>query len=355
MSVKQTSGGYIIDFTINHKRYREKIPSPHNKTSERRIKQRELEYQRAITMDDSVELEKYPSSKILQKAFQRFAKFTIDEYASKWFKHKQRNWSHTTIRGYTQKYNSYIRDRWGNLFLQDFKPSMFDEWASETHLSAKSINETRNVLLQIFARALLDEVITGNPIEKVQRAKQLFHEPEPFTLSEIEAILTNLETPFRQIYEFSLFTGLRTGEILGLRWSDIDLDKQIAHIRVNITGGIEKEPKTRGSVRSIELHCRAVKALNEILQSQYFDENRVFIDPRTGKTFKYADSLRKYVWKPALQQANVKYRYPYQCRHTYASMMLSSGQNPMWVAKQMGHSDWGMLRKTYGRWIDLNS
>ncbi len=41
----------------------------------------------------------------------------------------------------------------------------------------------------------------------------------------------------------------------------------------------------------------------------------------------------------------------YQTRHTYASMMLSAGEHPMWVAQQMGHSDWAMIRKTYGRWM----
>lgn len=44
-------------------------------------------------------------------------------------------------------------------------------------------------------------------------------------------------------------------------------------------------------------------------------------------------------------------RYPYQTRHTYASMMLSAGENPMWVAQQMGHSDWAMIRRVYGRWM----
>jgi integrase len=54
---------------------------------------------------------------------------------------------------------------------------------------------------------------------------------------------------------------------------------------------------------------------------------------------------------PALQRANDKYRTPYQTRHTFASMLLSRGENPLWVAEQMGHKDWGMIRKVYGRWI----
>jgi len=78
----------------------------------------------------------------------------------------------------------------------------------------------------------------------------------------------------------------------------------------------------------------------------------VFIDPKTKQTYKYADGLRKYIWMPTLKRIGVKYRYPYQCRHTFASMMLTQGRNPMWVASQMDHADWGMIRKVYGRWLN---
>src|SRR5690606_30536264 len=61
--------------------------------------------------------------------------------------------------------------------------------------------------------------------------------------------------------------------------------------------------------------------------------------------------IRKTLWTPALKRAKVRYRRPYQTRHTYASMMLSAGEHPMWVAQQMGHSDWGMIRRIYGRWM----
>lgn len=56
-------------------------------------------------------------------------------------------------------------------------------------------------------------------------------------------------------------------------------------------------------------------------------------------------------WQTVLRKAGIRYRNPYQTRHTYASLLLSVGENPMWVASQMGHADWGMIRKRYGRWI----
>jgi len=57
------------------------------------------------------------------------------------------------------------------------------------------------------------------------------------------------------------------------------------------------------------------------------------------------------IYKWAIKKAGVRYRYPYQTRHTYASMMLSAGEHPMWVAKQMGHRDWTMIARRYGRWM----
>ncbi|APE03834.1 hypothetical protein BM526_08225 [Alteromonas mediterranea] len=340
-----------MDFTLNHKRYRETIPAPHNKTATKRIEEQEAIYKMAISLNDKAIASRFPNSKIIQKAFNTSCNYTIHDYSNIWFKQKQRNWSHTTIRGYTQKYNSYIKPNWGHLKLTEYRASMFDEWASESSLSAKSLNETRNVLKQIFSRACLDGTIEKNPADQIGRYKQNNKEPLPFNNIEITKILSALESPYKEFYKFAFFTGLRTGELLGLRWQDVDLMRNVAHIRVNITYGIEKEPKTIGSIRTVELCSEAISALKSIKSSKYFNPYRVFIDPRTMKEYKYADRLRKYVWMPALKKAQIPYRYPYQCRHTYASMMLSQGKNPMWVAKQMGHSDWGMIRKTYGRWV----
>lgn len=55
--------------------------------------------------------------------------------------------------------------------------------------------------------------------------------------------------------------------------------------------------------------------------------------------------------RSALRWAKVKYRRPYQTRHTYASMMLTAGEPIAWLAQQMGHSDWAMNRKTYAKYI----
>lgn len=131
------------------------------------------------------------------------------------------------------------------------------------------------------------------------------------------------------------------------------MEKCVIHVRLSIVHGFEKEPKTKGSLRTLDLHPRAIDALREIRRSDCYDPHRVFIDPDTMKTYSYADKLRKYVWKPALLKASITYRKPYITRNTYASLMLSQGKPAIWVARQLGHSDLSMLTKTYGRWINL--
>ena len=80
------------------------------------------------------------------------------------------------------------------------------------------------------------------------------------------------------------------------------------------------------------------------------DKDHVFHNPVTNEPWKNSDRVKRF-WDRILKRSGVEYRIPYTTRHTFASMTLSSGANPMWVAKQMGHKDWGMIRKVYGRWI----
>ena len=60
------------------------------------------------------------------------------------------------------------------------------------------------------------------------------------------------------------------------------------------------------------------------------------------------------MWEPLLKRAGVRYRNPYQMRHTFASTLLTAGANPFWIATQLGHVDGEMVFKIYGRWIPKN-
>jgi len=77
----------------------------------------------------------------------------------------------------------------------------------------------------------------------------------------------------------------------------------------------------------------------------------VFHNPLTNAPWETSQQLRRTAWMPLLKRAGVRYRNPYQTRHTYASMMISQGENIMWLSKQMGHADAEVTLRKYARWV----
>jgi len=103
-------------------------------------------------------------------------------------------------------------------------------------------------------------------------------------------------------------------------------------------------------MREVKLLDPALEAIEAQKEHSLLSGGRIFTNPITRKPWNDDTAIMRH-WQSVLDKTGVRYRNPYQTRHTYASLLLSAGKNPMWVASQMGHADWGMIRKRYGRWI----
>lgn len=146
---------------------------------------------------------------------------------------------------------------------------------------------------------------------------------------------------------------MRTSELVGLSWGDVDwINGTVKVTRVKTQkSSVFETTKTRAGTRALKLLEPAMKALVAQKEHTYLKGAEVFQDPRHLDRWSGDYPIREVFWARVLKKAKVRYRRPYQTRHTYASMMLSSGESPMWVAKQMGHSDWTMIARVYGKWI----
>ena len=114
-------------------------------------------------------------------------------------------------------------------------------------------------------------------------------------------------------------------------------------------------PKTAAGERHVRLLPAALDALKAQKSYTFLAGAEIFCNPRTEKRWTGDLVIRERMWKRILLRAGVRYRYPYQMRHTYASMMLQAGESVMWVAQQMGHTDWTFTARTYSRWVSIDA
>jgi integrase len=153
-------------------------------------------------------------------------------------------------------------------------------------------------------------------------------------------------------YEFAFFSGLRPEEQIALKWSEIDFVRHTARIKRVRTASEDSERTKTHIVRDIELNSRAIAAISRQKAHTFMKDEYVFHNPNTGRRWNSEQAQRRTYWIPTLKALGIRYRTQYNTRHTYATINLMAGANPMWVARQMGHKNMRMILEVYAKWID---
>lgn len=276
--------------------------------------------------------------------------------------------SASSFLGYSKIINNKLIPKWGHVGIADLSPVSLRSWVSQLGVTAKTVRNILTPLRSVLDDAVNDELIENNPLDRMalgkllrQTAKKSEYEVDPFTQDEVNILLKHARADEWPIIQFWMETGLRTGELLALSYSQIDISKKTLIVNTNIVTGlvdgkvqpVTKQPKTSAGVRTVNLSNKALDAL-ETQRALYGHTERVWINPANGEPWTTESQLRKTLWVPLMKRSKLQYRNAYQCRHTYASTLLTAGANPFWLATQMGHVDAEMVFKIYGKWIPEN-
>lgn len=276
---------------------------------------------------------------------------TFREMAALWLE-TSNHLADSTLAGYHKMLNNHVLPVIGNTPIDAIKYSKLAALLSAVRCGAKTRNNILTVIRQPFELAFVDGLIDTNPAARLKAAKVQSEQPDPFTLEEADAILANLkdEPVFQNYFELAFFTGLRTSELIALEWADVDFNRAVLRVNKAFVSGKTKDTKTH-SYRDIELNTRAQTALKRQRLITGLKGGLIFLNPKTGGQFEN-DKTAWRPWQHAVRLAGVRYRKPYNTRHTFATLNLMAGANPMWVARQLGHTSMKMLLEKYARWID---
>lgn len=279
---------------------------------------------------------------------------TVRHYTATYLQ-MQSHLADSTVRGYRQTLRTVLDDRLGDMPISHVTASMLGQTLEEHGWqSAKARNNALTPIRGVFDLALQDRVIRDNPAALLKSAKVQSPEPDPLTIEEADAVLAwmaeHKAPQTHNYFEFALFSGLRTSELLALAWTDIDRRAGVLRVqRARVLGNM-KTTKTARS-RDVELSSRALRALERQRQHTHLKTDTVFLDPITDRPY-VNDKPPRLHWNAALKALGIRHRTAYQTRHTYATLALMAGANPMWVARQLGHSTMQITLTRYSRWLD---
>jgi integrase len=244
---------------------------------------------------------------------------------------------------YKQILNQYWMPTLATKPVYTIRPSHIREILASHNVSQKTKKNALIPLRLVFKLGLEEELISSNPVDAVSIKRHQKPAIQRFTPSEKAKILGRLEGDSWLFYKLAFETGMRTGEILALRWEDISGDTILverAMVRREIT-----DTKIH-KVRQVFINQEMVTLLSN--HPRRFAGGAIFLDQNGNQR----RETKKYLadWTATLKKCRMTYRRPYICRHTRASEMLMAGVEPAFAAKQLGHTT-EMFLNTYADWI----
>lgn len=278
------------------------------------------------------------------------------QFSSDWLEEMKIQWRKSHISTVEGTLKNYLLPRFGEkevgritkADILEFRASLAKVTTrSGKHLSATRINHIMTPLRMILSEAA-NRYEFSSPYHGIKSLKVPRTDVEPFTLEEVRLILNAVRPDFKNYYTVRFFTGLRTGEIDGLQWEHVDFERRQILVRQALVNGELNYTKNDGSFRTIEMSQLVVDALRD-QQKATGGEDFVFCT-RAGTPLSH-NNVTKRVWYPLLRHLGLRKRRPYQTRHTAATLWLAAGENPEWIARQMGHTTTEMLFRVYSRYV----
>jgi integrase len=325
--IRKRRGKYVIDFYDNQGKRRWKTLPKDARKKDANKALRDIE--------DLLEKGVYVSSRETP---------TFKQVAEDWIASKRQNLRSTTwevYEGHTKNHFNELEP----LKINRISIARIEKFIQTRQERGMKLGTLRKILVslnQIMSYAVRHKYIDHNPVRDAERPRgQGREEDNKITILSVEEIQSFLEQvtdkEYHTLFMLAITTGARQGELLGLKWSDIDCKNSQIHIQRTFNKGRWFAPKTKGSERRIDIGPSMVKALKEWKLACLPNKHDLIFPNRVGQPINYSNMVNR-VYLPALKAAGIARIKFHALRHTTASLMIEQGENIKYIQSQLGHS-----------------
>ena len=365
-SINSRNGKLYVDFRYIGQRCREQTlladTKPNRKRLENFVSRMEADIQLGSFryenyFPQSKKLEQFQSLELMRSAnSHKDSSSGFDSFSKVWLEEKKPEWRDSQISNVEDIFRIYLIPHFGNVPLNSiskakimtFRGKLVKDGNNGRPLSASRINHIMTPLRMVLTEAS-ERFDFDSPWKNIKPLSEPKSNVSPFTIEEVMLIINNVRADYKPYYIVRFFTGMRTGEIDGLPWRNIDFERRQIIVDQAVVNGVIGETKTSGSNRIIQMNQLVYDALIE-QQSLTKRQSEFVFCTKAGTPLNHRNITRR-VWYPLLRYLELDKRNPYQSRHTAATLWLAAGESPEWIAAQMGHSNTKMLFTVYSRYV----
>jgi len=265
--------------------------------------------------------------------------FDLKTFGIEVIKMSKRKRCKETEEDYISKFNRYIVKYFSKYELQDITTYNIDKWIEaleDKGLSSTTINRVKRLFNMILKKAVAYDMIEKNPIENSDSIEVSNEKKENYTIKEMNKMIHGATGWFKVYLILAFTSGLRSGELLALKWTDIAFDKNCIFLEHTMRKGeLKTSSSTKNHNRIVIVPEATIKALKEHKKSNGCEF--VFVT-RYKKPFTETKNVIKYHLKPLLKKVQVQYKELNTTRHSYVSIMRNQGVDISLVCDIAGHS-----------------
>jgi integrase len=268
----------------------------------------------------------------------------FSEVAEQWIKYKRANLRESTY----SVYKGHTKNHFGeldSLKVNRITTAKIEEFIANRQMQGMNILTLRKILVtlgQILAYAVRHRYIDYNPLRDAERPRGKGNTEEKkikiLTPTQIKALMDAVEDQkYKTLIQLAVMSGARQGELLGLKWPDVDWGNSQIYIQRSFNKGCFYATKTQTSKRRIDLGPAMMTELKRWRLACPKNRLQLVFPNESGNPMNYSNAVNRY-FKPALEKAGLPSIRWHDLRHTFASLLIHQGENIKYIQSQLGHS-----------------
>ncbi|MED4013651.1 site-specific integrase [Priestia aryabhattai] len=304
-------------------------------------------------------------AEILSNDFLDLTTMTYSTYMNEWFEGRQNHLQKTTFEIHSIYYQNVIKPKLGHFKIQQMTPlhiqKFINELVNQNSYSEHTIHLIYRIISASLKKAKIINLLKDNPASGITLPKIRKKEMNVWSLEQVNHFINESKKTKRLTrcyigFLIALLTGMRQGEIMGLRWKDIDMESQIIYIRQTLTQDAEIKygAKNDSSIRSIHISNKLISELKvyrkrvfaeKLLLGQEYNDFDLVICTQSGKPM-IPRNFRKEFYNLTEKISLPKIRF-HDLRHTHATILIQQNVNVKLISERLGHAEIGTTLDTY--------